>query len=207
MTDTVDVYTSPRPITMTVANILDANAIKTTIATVAADTTYSGAALNGADVISNVAYPTPDGHTDVPQYPCAVAAANPGSYVDASTVQFTGKHGGEDVVRTATVVGTGGGATFIADGPVDSVSSILVEAQANTGGSWEFGFTDIGCWRERGRNKAARAVRADDAEVIGLTDEDGHADLTPFKAGEFQPVSVYHLVQSTTAVTKLTIYK
>lgn len=202
-----DQYTSPRPITITTANILDAAAIKTSIATVAAITTYTGAALNGADANPGPAYPTPDGHTDVPQYPLAVAAANAGSYVNGSTIVFTGLYGGKSTQRTATVVGTDGSATFIADGPLDSVISITIGAQVNTGGSWTFGFTDIGAWCEYAELNPCRAVRANDAGVIASVDDAGHTDLTPFTAGQFMAIAPSRIVASTTTVLVFTLYR
>ena len=210
MTGLHEIYSSPRPITLTTADILDVDAVKTTIATVASDVSYSGADLNGADVdgATYIATPTPStGVTDVPQYPIAVAASSAGSYVDGSTVVFTGTHGGETVQRTATVVGTDGGATFIADGPVDTVSQIDVEAQADTSGAWTFGFTDIGYWREHSVDKCFRAIRANDAGSIHVQDEDGHGDVTPFAAGEFQPIGCPRIIQATTTVTAFTIYR
>ena len=131
-----DQYSSHRPVTIITAEIADPDAIKTSIATVAAAVSYTGVALNGADANPGPATPTPS-HTDnvvtdVPQYPTATASSSAGSYVDGSEVVFTGTYGGAAKSRTATVVGTDGNATFVADGPLDTVSTVAVDAQADT---------------------------------------------------------------------------
>lgn len=120
-------------------DLVAATAIKTSIATVAAITTYSGAALNGAAVTANVAAPA----HGFAAYPTATATNSPGSYVNNSTIQFVGTYRGEAVTRTATCTSTAGNGTFTADGPVDTVTSITVAAQTNTSGAWTFGFIDM----------------------------------------------------------------
>ena len=204
-----DLYSSPRAITVTIAALLDADGIKTTIATVASDVTYTGADLNGAYANPGPAIPAPGGHDDVPQYPLAVASSNAGSYTAGSEITFVGTYGGATVTRTATVVGTDGGATFIADGPLDTVVSITVEAQANTGGAWTFGFTDVGAWSEGGFLNPPRALMAGDAGNICTQDSHGHEDETPFAAGQFLPLGAHRIVQDPTksTVTSLTIFR
>lgn len=195
---------SRRSITIaTVANILDADAIKTSIATVAAAVTYSGADLNGAAVdASHIAYPNPDGHTDVPQYPIAVASSSAGSYVDGSLITFTGTYGGEAATSVATVVGTDGNATFKGASPLDSVSSVSAEAQANTSGAFTFGFDDIGAWRENGEIHAAREIiGGSTAGNISVLDEDGHADVFGIVESQAVPLEIHHLVRATTTAT------
>lgn len=120
------------------ASLLDVDGIKTSIATAASIQTYSGVALNG----TLAGY---GGHADLCSYPTASASSNAGSYVNGSTVQFVGTYNGVATTRTATVVGTDGNATFVADGPLDigSVTSIVVAAQVNTSGAWTFGYTGV----------------------------------------------------------------
>lgn len=184
--------------------ILDADAIKKAIATsaAAAGVTYSGADLDGDDVgTDDIARPTPNGHTNCPQYPIAVASSNAGSYVNGSTIVFTGTYGGVGATSTATVVGTDGNATFKGDKPLDTVSSIHVAAQANTGGEWTFGFDDIGAWLEKGIEVPAAAIIGLGSGVVSLLDPDGNADLLPIYLDSYRPVKAHHIVRSTTTAT------
>lgn len=168
---------SHRSLSLTASTVLDADAIKTTIATAATVATYSGAALNGASVgTDHIARPAPSGLADVAQYPIAVASSSAGSYLDKSTIVFTGLYGGLPVTRTATVSGTGGNATFVADGPMDSCSSVVVAAQANTSGAWTFGWNDIACPEGDGLVLPFRELVATSSGNVMITCGDGHTD-------------------------------
>ena len=201
-------FISPDVVTFTAANIPQLNGIKTTIATAASVATYTGAALNGASTT-----PLPDSKTGFAQWPAATATSSAGSYVDASTVVFTGTYHGVAVTRTATVVGTGGNATFIADGPVDgAITSIVVGAQVNTSGAWTFGFVDLECpVRSIGDDKFRRLpwqrVRGSTAANIGFVRNSGVADYVPCIAGEQHPMEITRLKTSTTTVTLVTLYR
>jgi hypothetical protein len=199
---------SPDAVTFTAANIPQLNGIKTSIATAASVATYTGAALNGAS-----ATPLPDSKTGFAQWPAATASSSAGSYVDGSTIVFTGTYHGAAVTRTATVVGTGGNATFIADGPVDgAITSIVVAAQTNTSGAWTFGFVDLECpvtsigdgkFKRRPWTKA----RGSTAANIGFYRKSGAADYLPCIAGESHSVEISRLKTSTTTVTLVTLYE
>ncbi len=198
---------SPRSITCTTANLIDIDSIKTAIATVAAITTYTGAQLNGADVGGDfIARPTPDGHTGCAQYPIVTGAANAGSYVNLSTVVFTGTYGGVPATSTATVVGTDGG-TFIADNPLDTVSSVTIGAQVNAGGSWQLGFTDLACRNLYGNAHPFRALRVNAAGNVDVVYDGGFGDLIPFLAGEIQHIEPFRVRQATTTAASFTIYE
>lgn len=121
------------------ADLADADAIKTSIATAATAQSYSGVALNGAAASAGVAAPV----HGFASYPTATASSSSGSYVNGSLVVFTGTYRGQPATSTATVVGANGNATFTGNAPLDTVTSIAVGAQVNTSGAWTFGFTDL----------------------------------------------------------------
>jgi hypothetical protein len=187
---------------MSFSTLLDANGIKTSIATVAAITTYTTTALNGAYVTANVATPAPNGHTDVDQYPVATASSSAGSYVNASTIRFVGTYNGEAVTRTATVVGTDGNAEFIADGPMRTVTSIIVAAQANTSGAWEFGFTDLAMPYVAGNKTPFSFLRATGAGNIRVKHVGGYLETLAMAAAEqAEPLSLERIYQTLTTVS------
>lgn len=179
---------SHRSISLTRSSVLAANAIKTSIATAVTSQTYNGAALNGSSVTNNIATPSPSGQVKVAQYPIAVASSSAGSYVASSLITFTGIYGGVSVVRTATVVGTGGNATFIADGPLDSCSSITVAAQANTSGAWTFGWDDIACPGPDSLPTPFRWIAATSTGNAKITCGDGNIDTVTGLTATYPPL-------------------
>ncbi len=107
------------------------DAIKVSIATVDADTSYGGEDFDGAI----------GGNQIVPPRNLTVrTAANAGSYVDGSLVTFTGlDETGADLVESVTIVGTDGGDGYVTVGLFSQVTEIVVEAQADTDGALVFG--------------------------------------------------------------------
>lgn len=184
----------------TTAQTVDDDGIKTSIATVAAITTYTTSALNGAMVSSNVAYSRFNSKLSVASYPIVTSAANGGSYVAGSTIVFTGTYSGSAVTRTATVVATGGGEVLFADGPMDSVTSITIGAQVNTSGSFKFGFSGlVPVTDSLGRLKPWRVMAAT-AGNVKLGFSDGSADTIAFPATVLMD-AIATRVYSDTAVT------
>ncbi len=93
------------------------------------------------------------------------------------------------MTRTATVSGTGGGATFIADGPLETCTQIDVAAQADTDGSWTFGWSGVGPWTDGsgadGPNRLRRwIVKATDTNNIHIANAQGDQDTAPMQAGD-----------------------
>lgn len=196
---------SPNAWTFVTANIADADAIKTTIATAATAQTYTGAALNGAALT-----PSPDGKSGWAQWPSATASSSAGSYTNGSTVVFIGTYKGVTVTRTATVSGTDGNATFVADGPLDgAVTSVAVGAQANTSGAWTFGWVDLECPRRsfNAQQEPFHCVRGGSAANVGFYRTNGEADILPCTAGEKHTVLIPRIRTSTTAATPITLYE
>jgi hypothetical protein len=123
--------------TIAAANLLDVDGFKTSIATAATAQSYSGGALNGASASAGPAH----GFAFIPS---ATLASNAGSYVPGSAVTFVGTYLGVATTRTGLIVGADGNETVLGDGPLDGpLTSIGVAAQVNTGGSFQFGWTDM----------------------------------------------------------------
>jgi len=127
--------------TKTLANtaLVDPDGHKTTVPTVAAAVSYTGAALNGADTPNDIGVA---GH-GFAFYPTATLASQAGAYVNGSTITWTGTYRGEVVTRTGTIVGTDGNITVTANGLLDTVTQIDIGAQANTNGAFTFGWTGM----------------------------------------------------------------
>lgn len=187
---------------MSFTTLLDADGIKTSIATAAAAAAYSGVALDGAYASAGVATAAPNGHIDVDQYPVATAAANAGSYVAGSKILFTGSYNGLVVTRTATVVGANGGAAFIADGPLRTVTGISVEAQANAGGAWTFGFTDLHMPYFDGLPYPFTFLRGAGAGNIRVEHVGDYLETMVFAAGEqAEPLRLKRIIQTLTTIS------
>lgn len=123
--------------TFAAASLVDADGIKESVATAATISTYTGVALDGDLAESGPTH-------GLAYFPTFTSSANAGSYVAGSTIVFHGSYRGRTVQRTAVVVGTDGGQSGVrADGPLEGPpTSIVVAAQVNTGGAFEFGVTD-----------------------------------------------------------------
>lgn len=187
---------------MSFSTLLDADGIKTSIATAATAQTYSGAAINGAYAAAGIATPAPNDHTDVDQYPVAVASSSAGSYTNGSLILFIGTYNGLAVTRTATVSGTGGNASFIADGPMRTVSEIRVGAQANASGAWTFGFTDLAMPIIGGMKYPFTFLRATGAGNIRVQHVGGYLETMAFAAAEqAEPLRLERIIQTLTTVS------
>jgi hypothetical protein len=198
--------------TFTTAQTADADGIKTSVATATTAQNYSGAALNGALVTSNVAYPRFASKLGIASYPTVTSSSVVGAYTAASTIVFTGTYNGVAVTRTATLTQANGNETQFADGPMDSVTSIAVAAQADTDGAFTFGFSGL-CPAGDGAGTAAGTVgrirqwwvSAASTGNVHVGYSDGSDDTVPLIAGqmlEAYPVRIY----ADTAVT-VTVYE
>lgn len=118
-TVTVEEFTNPV--------VADTDGIKTAIATVAAITTYSGAALNGA-VGAGVMSP--------PRNPTVTASDSAGSYV--GSVTFTGVDINGNAITEAVAISNN--ATAVGAKAFAKITSIGLVAQTDTAGSLQFGF-------------------------------------------------------------------
>jgi len=118
----------------------DPDGIKTSVATVAEDVSYSGSALDGVG-----ANTCGGGFNALASWPTVSTAAQAAGYEADSTVTFTGTFQGVPATRTATIVEANGGETLIADGPLDigSVTQIDIQEQPGTDGTFTFGWTDL----------------------------------------------------------------
>lgn len=201
---------SPRLLPLVASTVLDADAIKTSIATSASGAIYAGAALNGATASAGIATPAPSGLTGVAQYPIAVASSSAGSYTASSTIQFSGTFSGESVTRTATVVGANGNATFVADGPLDTCTGITVAAQHDTSGAWTFGWNDIACKVINGQTQPYRVLRPLATGNVVITCGSGHDATVPVVSGgpdEFVDILRVKFSSAATTVTTLNLYE
>jgi hypothetical protein len=195
---------SPRSLSFTSsAALLDADGIKTTIATVAAAVTYTGAALNGAYANPGPAIPAPGGHAGVAQWPVATASSAAGSFVNGSSITWVGLYGGVSTTRTATVVGTDGNASFIADGPLESVTSVTIAAQVNTSGAWTLGFTDLAPRKVPGSTSEPvfRGIVGNAVGNVAVSyTGSAYSDVLVCIAGQQWPVDAMRIIQATTTI-------
>lgn len=70
--------------------------------------------------------------------------ANPGSYVNGSTIVCTFQRGEAIDTETFTVDSTGGPFTFRGQKLFDRIISVVIGAQVNAGGAWKLGLADAG---------------------------------------------------------------
>ncbi len=107
----------------------DVDAIKTSIASVAADTTYTGATLNGVVGVGTMSPPrniiiTSTSHTDIDAVNCVVTGRDLDGQVVTDTIAITNNGSATDVGTTAFA----------------KVTSIFMPAHTGTAGAFQFGF-------------------------------------------------------------------
>lgn len=128
----LDTTDAPTGFIATVGPTQDIDAIKTSIATVAAPASYSGAQLDGA---------IGTGAISPSRQITATSSVSAGAYVAGSVITITGttEEVGAADTDTMTVVGTGGGESLATTKHFSAVTQIDIEAQAQVTGSWQFG--------------------------------------------------------------------
>lgn len=169
-----------------------ANAIKTSIATVAGAASYSGGALNGA---------VGAGLLPITQTVSFTTSSHSGSYVAGSKVTFTGlDRNGLALVEQLLVTAVNGGETIVGLKGFSKVTQIDVEAQSDTAGAFTFGYSDVmcpGCW-------GLRVGGTTGSLKVGFADQS--IDTIPsVVAGERINMMIQKVFGASTA-TKLTLF-
>lgn len=143
------------------AALADTDAIKTSIATVAATATYTGGALNG--VIGATAM--------VPARTVSVTtSANVGTYTGVAIVVTGTDVNGLALSETLTLTAVDGNETIVGSKGFKTVTSIAIPAQFDTGGTFQFGVRDVMC------STPPKAVRCVGAGALKVGYEDGTTD-------------------------------
>ena len=190
-------------VTLTFASgeLSDTDGVKSSAATVASETTYLPAVMNGAGInTSGVLLKTARTVT-------ATLSANSGSY-STDAIVITGKYGGATVTSSLTPPDADGGVTLYGDQPFDQLTSIVIPAQVNTGGAFTFGVGDI-CAKAGDR---FTAVRCDTAITIHLQYGEGTAnkvtDSHAIGADSLDPVAPSRILtgSSETSGAAVTVY-
>lgn len=173
----------------------DPNGIKTSIASAITAQTYR--TFNGTNVCGG-------GFGALASYPTVTTGSHAGAHVAGSKVYFTGTYNRATVTRTATLVAEDGGETLVADGPLDigSVTLIVVEAQADTDGTFEFGWQDI---LPKGEDTPFKLV-ARAAGAVTFDTEAGETDTVTLAVHGEVEAWVKRLRTATAAAT-LTLYQ
>ena len=120
-------------------HLQDVDGIATDVATLTEADVLTAGELDGVNVCGA-------GFDHLLSWPCVTTSAVVGAYVEGSAIVFTGTYGGVATTRTALLTDADGGETaLLADGPLDlgSVTRIDIEAQADTDGEFDFGWSGV----------------------------------------------------------------
>lgn len=168
-----------------------ANAIKTSIATVAGAASYSGGALNGA---------VGAGALPMTQTVSFTTSSHAGSYVAGSKVTFTGlDRNGLVITEQLLVTAVNGGETISGLKGFLQVTQIDTEAQVDTAGAFTFGYSDVmcpGCW----------GLRVGGAGALKLGFADKTTDTIPAMAVGERIDAMIQKVFGSSVATKLTLF-
>lgn len=178
----------------TVTTIAVANAIKASIATVAAPASYSTSGLNGAIGQAEFA---------VPQNVTVTTSSHGGSYAIASPIVITGLDPyGAVITENLTLTATGGGETIAGTKSFAQVTQIDIPAMTDTGGAFTFGVGDI----LLPSGNVFREVRGNSAANVKVGFIDGTSDTIPCTAGEHHKVAANRVYNTGTTVSSVTVY-
>ncbi len=169
-----------------------ANAIKTSIATVAAPVTYTGVQINGAIGPATM---------NPARLISVTSSASGGSYT-ATAITITGTNAsGAAQTDTLTLTATGGNETIVSTKAFATVTSIAILAMTNTSGAFTFGVRDVLCPRPPNR------VRVGTTGNLKVGYPDGTTDtIVSILAGEtlfIRPSRIY--ADSATTATNVTL--
>ena len=164
-----------RTYTFASADLNDVDGVKTSAATIASETTYLPAVMDGAGInTSGVLLKTARTVT-------ATLSGSVGSY-STDPIVITGKYGGETVTDELTPSDADGGETLFGDQPFDILTSIVIPAQVDTSGAISFGVGDI-CAR---KGDAFCGVRCDTAITVHVQyDEGDSSDTDAHELGQY----------------------
>lgn len=187
---------SPRTKTFaTAAELADADAIKTLVATALTAQSYSGAALNGA-----LANPGP-AVFDPPRFVSVTTTTDAATYNTTDPIVVTGTRNGEVVTESLVLTQAGGNETVIGDQPFDTVTQIDIPAQLTVNGEFTFGVSGVA---ERKPNQPYRQVRAIGAGNLHVGYAGGVEDTFAMADGEKDPILAERIYASgTTCGVKL----
>ncbi len=166
--------------------MLVTNAIKTSVATVAAPVTYITSGINGSIGLGTMA---------LPRVITATLAAQAASYVAGSVITVTGTDASDAVqTDTMTIVGTDGTESLYTTKFFKTVVSITIAAQADTLGAFVFGVQDAFV------PGGSVMLRVGVAGTLHLKYGDGSIDiLTAVAIGECVPVMCNYIYADSTA--------
>jgi hypothetical protein len=187
-----------RSMSFLAAGLLDLDGFVTTLSTITSADVLTGAELNGALVVANVGLPPKPG---IAFWPSVTSSSTTGAFVAGSDIVFTGTYNGQVVTRTSTLTAANGNETIIADGPLETLTRIDIEAQADTDGSFTFGFSGIGPVLLAGGTsykkwlvKSYADASAADTAALHVAYADGTTDTVELAKGaqlEAAPVRIY----------------
>jgi hypothetical protein len=200
-----------RSFSLAAAALADPDGFVESIATVTTADVLTGAELDGVLVdANNVGQPPAPG---IAFWPTVTSDASAGAFVAGSDIVFTGTYNGATVTRTATLTAVNGDETVFADGPLETLTQIDIEAQADTDGAFTFGFSGISPRRLPGEAVAykkwlvksyADAANADTANVhVGYPD--GTTDTVELAKGAQLEAAPSRIYGDTTA--PITVYE
>lgn len=192
--DSASLQSSPRTILVALADLADADGLKTSIATALTAQVYSGAALNGALANPGPAVLDAPPSGKGPRFFSVTTTTDAATYNTTDPIVVTGKYGGVAVTENILLTQAGGNETVLGNQPFDEVTSIAVPAQLTTDGAFTFGVSGVACKGPGGRQHPYRQVQAIGAGNLHVGYTGGFHDTIPMTDGQketIEPVRIY----------------
>lgn len=177
-----------RTVSFTVTDVADVNGVVTALATASTEVTLTGAAeLNGAALSGT----TPRRFTKLPRTLTITLSAAVGSYTTDDIV-VTGTRGGAVVTETFNPSDADGGETLTGTVVFDAITNIVIAAQVDTSGQWEFGTAKIAT--PSAADKFCAVELLSDGTLTADYSSDGSiTDALPLKANSVREIAPYRI--------------
>jgi hypothetical protein len=183
--------------------------VSTPIATVDTDATTVDCTNHTIADGANPEAPGFGDFTGFAAWPTVTADDSAGAFNATDPIQFVGTYMGVDVVREATITTADGDVTVTADGPLETLSEILIPQQADDDGALSFGWTDIGPGSDGNGNLKRWTVVATSAANVhvayGTPDAETGEDTVALAVAQTLGAYPYRIFNDSTA--DLTIYE
>jgi hypothetical protein len=192
-----------RSMTFAAADLADADGFVESLATVTDPVTLEGEDLDGALVDDEIGMPP---KPNIAFWPSVTADSSAGAFTPDVDIEFHGTYAGVAVTRVAQLTSADGDETIIADGPLETLTSIDIPAMADTDGALTFGFSGIGPKKDSLGNElswvvVSGAAAADTGTTITVAYRNGEQDTVPFLAGTTLQAKPVRILSATDPIT------
>ena len=193
MSSAVPLNSARRTVSVAAADLLDADGVKTSFATVASPVVLGPTDFNGGDISAVTGY-----LNTLPRV-ITIARSSAANQYSVTPIVMTYIRGGVTTTQSVTPANDDGNDTLVFADAVDAIVSIAIPAQANTGGAFTIGVRDYAA--PKGDTFTAVMLHADGNLIVQYGEPTGSpTDTIPAKADHVYPIAPTRVLTGSMAV-------